>query len=529
MMNNTQIPQFDNRFLHELPGDSEAGPRRREVLGAAWSSVMPTPVAAPSVLAYSPEVADLLGLDVQDPGFAEVFGGNALYAGMQPWAANYGGHQFGHWAGQLGDGRAISLGELLADGRRWELQLKGAGPTPYSRGADGRAVLRSSIREFLCSEAMHHLGIPTTRALSLVGTGDGVVRDMFYDGHPQAEPGAVVCRVAPSFIRFGSFELPASRGDLPLLRQLVEFCIAREHPELGGSGEVLYADWFRQVCTRTAVLVAQWMRVGFVHGVMNTDNMSILGLTLDYGPYGWVENYDPDWTPNTTDAKGRRYRFGAQVAVAYWNLVRLAQALSPLFADVAPLQAGLDAFRDRHAAEERAHLVAKLGLGTFREGDDALMAQFQQLLQDGEMDMTLAFRALGDIDLADIDLTDIDSGRPLPAPLEEAFYSAQARERVLPALVEWLQRYAVRAADSGQSAQQRRAVMQAANPRYVLRNWLAQQAIDRAEQGDTAGITDLLEVMRHPYDEQPGREAFAAKRPEWARERAGCSMLSCSS
>lgn len=521
MMNDTH-PQFDNRFQRELPGDPETGARRREVLGAAWSAVMPTPVAAPHLLAYSAEVAELLGFDttvVASPEFAEVFGGNALFTGMQPWAANYGGHQFGHWAGQLGDGRAISLGELLAGGKRWELQLKGAGPTPYSRGADGRAVLRSSLREFLCSEAMHHLGVPTTRALSLVATGDTVVRDMFYDGHPQAEPGAVVCRVAPSFIRFGTFELPSARGDVTLLRQLVGFCIARDFPELQGSGEALYADWFAQVCTRTAVMVAQWMRVGFVHGVMNTDNMSVLGLTLDYGPYGWVEDYDPDWTPNTTDAQGRRYRFGTQMQVAYWNLVRLAQALSPLFAEVAPLQAGLDGFRQRYEAEERAHLVAKLGLGEYREGDTQLMTQFQQLLQDGEMDMTLAFRALASID--------IDA--PQTAPLEEAFYSPPARERVLLALTDWLQRYAVRVRAAGQPPQQRRDAMQAANPKYVLRNWLAQQAIDRAEQGDLAGITDLLDVMRHPYDEQAGREAFAGKRPEWARDRAGCSMLSCSS
>ena len=520
-MNDTS-PQFDNRFQRELPGDPEAGARRREVVGAAWSAVMPTPVAAPRLLAHSAEVADLLGFDaatVASPEFAEVFGGNALFAGMQPWAANYGGHQFGHWAGQLGDGRAISLGELLADGKRWELQLKGAGPTPYSRGADGRAVLRSSLREFLCSEAMHHLGVPTTRALSLVGTGETVMRDMFYDGHPRAEPGAVVCRVAPSFIRFGTFELPSARGDVALLRQLVEFCIARDFPELQGSGESLCADWFAQVCTRTAVMVAQWMRVGFVHGVMNTDNMSILGLTLDYGPYGWVENYDPDWTPNTTDAQGRRYRFGTQMQVAYWNLVRLAQALSPLFAEVAPLQAGLDGIRECYEAEERGHLVAKLGLGEFREGDAELMTQFQQLLQEGEMDMTLAFRAL----------VAIDVNAPEVAPLEQAFYSPTAREQVLPTLTEWLARYASRVQAAGQPPQQRRDAMQAANPKYVLRNWLAQQTIDRAEQGDLAGITDLLDVMRHPYDEQPGREAFAGKRPEWARDRAGCSMLSCSS
>lgn len=520
-MSNVNL-HFDNRFLRELPGDSETGPRRREVLGAVWSQIAPTPVIAPKLLAHSPEVAALLGFDaamVHSPQFAEVFAGNALYAGMQPWAANYGGHQFGHWAGQLGDGRAISLGELLADGQRWELQLKGAGPTPYSRGADGRAVLRSSIREFLCSEAMHHLGVPTTRALSLVATGEAVMRDMFYDGHPQAEPGAVVCRVAPSFIRFGSFELPSSRGDAALLRQLAEFCIARDFPELADAGEQRFARWFELICTRTAVMVAQWMRVGFVHGVMNTDNMSVLGLTIDYGPYGWVENYDPDWTPNTTDAQGRRYRFGTQMQVAYWNLVRLAQALSPLFEDAQPLQAGLDAFRERYDAEDRAHLVAKLGLGEFRDGDETLMAEFRELLQQGEMDMTLAFRALADV----------APTAPDVAVLDEAFYSPEARAQVLPALQEWLQRHARRVLETGQSEDERRRVMHTANPRYVLRNWLAQEAIDRAERGDPAGITELLDVMRHPCDEQPGREAYARKRPEWARERAGCSMLSCSS
>ncbi|HEY2623701.1 MAG TPA: YdiU family protein, partial [Dyella sp.] len=292
--------RFDNAFTRELPGDPETGARQRQVLGALYSRVEPTPVASPRVVAYSREMAQTLGLsesDLTSADFAAVFGGNALLEGMQPYAANYGGHQFGVWADQLGDGRAIALGEVLdAHGMRWELQLKGAGRTPYSRGADGRAVLRSSIREFLCSEAMHHLGVPTTRALSLVVTGDAVVRDMFYDGHPQEEPGAIVCRVAPSFIRFGNFELPAARGDIELLRKLVDFTIRRDFPELQGSGEALYAEWFGQVCERTAVMMAHWMRVGFVHGVMNTDNMSILGLTIDYGPYGWIDNFDPEWT-----------------------------------------------------------------------------------------------------------------------------------------------------------------------------------------------------------------------------------------
>src|SRR6476646_10668729 len=227
--------RYDNRFVETLPGDPDLSPGIRQVAGA-WSRVRPTPVPAPRLVAHSREMAATLGFseaDVASQEFALVFGGNAQWPGMDPFAANYGGHQFGHWAGQLGDGRAISLGEMInAAGERWELQLKGAGPTPYSRTADGRAVLRSSVREFLCSEAMHHLGIPTTRALSLVTTGDQVVRDMFYDGHPREETGAIVCRVAPSFIRFGSFELPASRRDEALLTQLVDFTIARDYPHL---------------------------------------------------------------------------------------------------------------------------------------------------------------------------------------------------------------------------------------------------------------------------------------------------------
>lgn len=515
--------RFDNRFVNELPGDALHDARPRQVLGACWSPVEPTPVQAPQLLAYAPEVAALLGWDaddVQTPEFAEVFGGNRLLPGMQPYAACYGGHQFGQWAGQLGDGRAISLGEVLnADGQRWELQLKGAGRTPYARHADGRAVLRSSLREFVCSEAMHHLGIPTTRALSLVATGDRVLRDMFYDGNPRYEAGAVVCRVAPSFIRFGNFEIFAARNDPATLTKLVDFTLERDFPELEGEPASRRADWFTSVCERTALLMAHWMRVGFVHGVMNTDNMSILGLTIDYGPYGWIDNLDFDWTPNTTDAEGRRYRFGYQPQIAQWNLACLAHALAPLFEDMAPLEAGLERYATVYNASNRAMTGAKLGLARLDERDWPLARNLFALMQQANVDLTIWFRALADLELE----------APSLKPLEAAFYDKEAGVQHGPALEAWLQAYAARLRADDLSPEQRRARMHQHNPRFVPRNYLTQMAIDRAEQGDMTLLQRLMAVLRQPYTDQPEESELAARRPDWARERAGCSMLSCSS
>mgnify|MGYP002787128256 CR=1 FL=1 len=511
---------FDNRFVRDLPGDPRSDDARRQVLGACWSAVRPTPVAAPQLLAHAAEVAALVGFaeaDVLTARFAEVFAGNALLRGMQPYAACYGGHQFGTWAGQLGDGRAITLGEVLTPaGERWELQLKGAGPTPYSRTADGRAVLRSSLREFLCSEAMHHLGVPTTRALSLVATGEPVLRDMFYNGNAKMEPGAVVCRVAPSFIRFGNFEILAARGDLGLLRQLVDFTIARDFPHLAADAPARVAQWFREVCERTATMLVHWMRVGFVHGVMNTDNMSVLGLTIDYGPYGVLDDFDPNWTPNTTDAHGRRYAYGRQPAIAQWNLERFAEALLPLMDGDAALVAGLEHYVDTFNAGYTAMLAAKFGLASFVGDDRHLATEGMALLEQGGMDYTLTFRALSDYpdavpadDAAAVDL------------LGDVWYSDAARAQHAAPLGAWLRRWHASAT--------RGAAMRAVNPKYVLRNYLAQQAIDAAEQGDLSVLHALHEVLRRPYDEQPSAAHFAAKRPEWARVKAGCSMLSCSS
>ncbi len=514
---------FDNAFIRELPADLQSSPGTRQVQAAAYSLVNPTPVDKPSLLAHSTEVAKLLDLDdadIESNEFLQAFSGNALLPGMQAYAANYGGHQFGHWAGQLGDGRAIALGEVvLKTGQRWELQLKGAGPTPYSRHADGRAVLRSSLREFVCSEAMHHLGVPTTRALSLITSGEDVVRDMFYSGDAKPEPGAIVCRVSPSFLRFGNFELPASRGDLKLLEQMVKFCIARDFPHLKDRGENKIGEWFLEICERSAVLMAHWMRVGFVHGVMNTDNMSILGLTIDYGPYGWLENFDPDWTPNTTDAQGRRYAYGKQPAIAQWNLSRLAGALAPLLPDHEILHAGLNRYSDLFNEKHREMNAAKLGLLDLHEGDAELVQDLFRIMQKLQIDMTLFFRILADVDLNSISLL----------PFELVFYDADLLNSDGKDLLDWLAHYATRIRLQEEVASLRRDRMNAVNPLYVPRNWLAQQAIDAAEQGDANELHTLMEVLRNPYNEQVGRERFALPRPEWARNRAGCSMLSCSS
>ena len=524
---------FDNSFVRELPADPLLDNVPRAVRNACYTRVDPTPVAAPQLLGWADAVGALLGIARPDSpagAVADVLGGNRVLPGMQPYAARYGGHQFGHWAGQLGDGRAITLAEVVgANGARHELQLKGAGSTPYSRTADGRAVLRSSVREFLCSEAMHHLGVPTTRALSLVATGDTVVRDMFYDGNPQAEPGAVVCRVAPSFVRFGNFQILAAHGELDALKRLADYVIEKHFPELGVPSPATYARWFQEICRRTATLMTNWMRVGFVHGVMNTDNMSILGLTIDYGPYGWLEGYDPQWTPNTTDAQGRRYCYGNQPQIAHWNLVQLANALYPLLEDKAPLELGLAVFAETFERTWQHSFAQKLGVNALDQpGDDALTSELFELLQEVETDCTLFFRLLAAVPLDDTAATANDGA--LIEPLRRAFY---AEDAFAPAhcgrLAGWLRRYIARVRHDAVPTSERCARMNRVNPKYVLRNYLAQQAIDALEQGDGSIAERLMAVLQRPYDEQPEHDELADRRPEWARHKPGCSALSCSS
>jgi uncharacterized protein YdiU (UPF0061 family) len=405
---------------------------------------------------------------------------------------------------------------------------------------------------------MHYLGVPTTRALSLVATGESVVRDMFYDGNPQAEMGAIVCRVAPSFIRFGSFEILAAQDEPDILRRLADYVIREHFPELSipsasahsassaASAPSIYARWFEEICRRTGLLIAHWMRVGFVHGVMNTDNMSILGLTIDYGPYGWLEGFDFQWTPNTTDAQGRRYCFGNQAQIAQWNLIRLANALAPLIEDHAALERGLAVYGETFNNTWRGMLADKLGLASLdHRDDDALIGELFDLLQQVETDMTLFFRALMEIPVdgasgssagapdsprnpADVDHMD---DRALAELFRKAFYDEQrAFEPVqLGRLAGWLRRYIARLRLDNNPSDLRYQRMSRANPKYVLRNYLAQQAIEALERGDASVITRLMEVLKHPYDEQPEHDELARRRPEWARHKAGCSALSCSS
>ena len=528
--------QFDNRFTQELSADSSTENRPRQVFDAAYSRVKPTKVAQPQLVHFSREVAELIGLTATDCGtaeFASVFGGNQLVDGMDPFAMCYGGHQFGNWAGQLGDGRAINLGEVqVGSGDHWALQLKGAGITPYSRTADGLAVLRSSVREFLCSEAMFHLGVPTTRALSLVLTGDKVLRDMFYQGNPEYEPGAIVCRVAPSFIRFGNFQIFAAREDHANLKKLVEFTMRNDFGHEGTIEPTDVAAWFFDVCQRTCEMVIHWMRVGFVHGVMNTDNMSILGLTIDYGPYGWLEGYDPGWTPNTTDAQGKRYRFGNQPLVAHWNLYQLGMALMSLVGKPEPLQEGLDKYLQQVTALSNQMMGQKLGLENFGgEDDESLKQELFEILVLTETDMTIWFRNLAQLDVQASPAEDAKlNPEATLGPLLQAYYTPQEMgEETLGKIAAWLERYRSRVLADGQDVAKRAAGMNAVNPKYVLRNYMAQQAIDQAEQGEFAEVRELLELLRNPYDEQPEKEKYFAKRPEWARHRPGCSMLSCSS
>lgn len=480
----------------------------------AWAELGPTfftdiplhPLPQPHWVGISPAAAQWAGLPdgwADVPEALDVFTGNRAHTGSVPRASVYSGHQFGVWAGQLGDGRACLLGEWRRpqDGQRIEVQLKGSGPTPYSRMGDGRAVLRSSIREFLCSEAMHALGIPTTRALCVTGSPAPVRRE-------EIETAAVVTRLAPSFLRFGHFEHFSATGQIDELRLLATHVIDRFYPQARKPGALAdsvnaYAELLRLVSLRTAALVAQWQSVGFCHGVMNTDNMSLLGLTIDYGPFQFMDGFNPAHICNHSDHQGR-YAFARQPQIAYWNLYALGQALLPLIGSQESAVAALSVYEQAFPQELQSRMRAKLGLAQATEGDRALMDDAMRLLAAHRIDHTLFWRRLA---------TAVEGD---PEPVRDLIPDRGAFDA-------WFERHLT--ALAGQNLQETATQMRRVNPKYVLRNHLGEQAIAAARQGDMSQVARLLQVLQRPFDEQPEHEQLAALPPAWAADIA----ISCSS
>lgn len=518
-MESLKKKQFTNKFISNFPGDNSGKTTPRQTPGVLYSKVNPTAVKNPKLVAWSLELASDLGVKrPEEKAEIDILAGNNINPSMYPYAACYAGHQFGNWAGQLGDGRAITLGEWEdPSNKTWELQLKGAGLTPYSRGADGRAVLRSSVREYLMSEAMHYLGVPTTRALSLVTTGEEILRDMFYDGNAAYEPGAIVMRVAPSFLRFGSFEILAARGEKENLQKLVEWTIDNYYPHIHGEDKII--QWFGEVLNKTAELMVHWMRVGFVHGVMNTDNMSIIGLSIDYGPYSFLDDYDPDFTPNTTDLPGRRYAFGNQPGIAQWNLSCLAGAIAPLLDNTDKLQEQLDSYRKIYLQKYFNMMADKLGFDKLLPSDKDLIIEIEEMLTQVQPDMTIFFQLL-------IDLPPIISEGKIYPHFSECFYD-ELNENTTAYFIQTIKKYKQRIDSNTIPKEEAMKKMRANNPRFILRNYLLHQAIEELEKGNSQLFRTLEEAIKDPYTIKD--DHFFAKRPEWASKKAGCSMLSCSS
>lgn len=517
--------KISDTFNKELPSDSNTENTRRQVFEATHSYVIPRVPSQPKLIHASKAMVEAIGLneeDINSKDFLEIFSGQNTYPKTKPYAMAYSGHQFGNWAGQLGDGRAINLFEVCHHNKRWALQLKGSGATPYSRQGDGLAVLRSSIREYLCSEAMFHLGVPTTRAMSLMLSGDDVLRDMLYDGNADYEKGAIVSRVAPTFIRFGNFELFAARQDLKNLKKLTDYTIKYFYPKLGDPSKATYVKFFEEVAKRTLEMIIHWQRVGFVHGVMNTDNMSILGLTIDYGPYGWLEDFDFGWTPNTTDRQNKRYRYGNQPNIGLWNLLQLANALYALVEETDPFEAILKEYKENFEVKSLQMMRSKLGLEVEDKNDAKLMSELEECLLLTETDMTIFFRLLANYKkgVADEGLETI----------HKAFYKPEElKDGNLEQWKVWFANYDERLCKETSSNDARKKKMNKVNPKYVLRNYMAQLAIDDADKGDYKLVSEFFELLKQPYEDQPESEKWFVKRPDWARDKVGCSMLSCSS
>ena len=488
-------------MTHILPLYAPAFARLPE---AFYSRVSPEPLHTPYWVAQNHVLAAEIDMPLADfnDDMLAYLSGSAAHYDPAPIASVYSGHQFGVYVRQLGDGRAMLLGESSdAQGRAWEWQLKGAGKTPYSRFADGRAVLRSSIREYLCSEAMHGLGIATTRALALTGSHDAVYRE-------EPETAAIVTRIAPSFIRFGHFEYLYHTGRHEQLAPLADFLIARHFPECRAA-ENPYFALFQEIARRSAELVAAWQSVGFCHGVLNTDNMSALGLTIDYGPFGFLDAYDRRHVPNHSDTAGR-YAYNEQPYVVHWNLSRLASCLLPLVSDSALIDE-LERFPELFQTAYLNKMRAKLGLQTEQKGDDELVADMFTALQSRKVDFTLFFRRLADVGNV--------HGEPLPEDLIALFHGPAESFHA------WIGRYRGRLRAENSDAAKRKARMNAANPLYVLRNYLLEQAIALAKNGDFREIERLHRCLQNPFEEKQEFADFAETPPDWA----GQICVSCSS
>jgi len=524
---------IENSFTNALPQDPITDNYTRQVTGAAYSLAKPVTFKN-TLLIHISDLAYELGFseeEIETAEFEKLVTGQKIYPETTPYAMAYAGHQFGQWAGQLGDGRAINLFEMLHKDQRWALQLKGAGPTPYSRRGDGFAVLRSSIREHLCSEAMHHLGVPTTRSLSLSLSGEQVLRDMLYDGNAAHENGAIVCRAAPSFIRFGNFELAAAQGNKEYLKNLTDYTITTYYNHITATGKEAYLEFFQEVSDRTLEMIIHWQRVGFVHGVMNTDNMSILGLTIDYGPYGWLEPYEHSWTPNTTDRQNKRYRYGAQPEIGIWNLLQLANALYELINDGPALEKILNGYKAAYQVQYLEMMKSKIGLTSSQEKDRELVATLEHHLQLHETDMTLFFRELAQV------TPQMDADKAF-VTISMAFYDLEnLSEPHQWSWLEWMDSYLKRlqleqdrsGLDGLAFAKAKQEQMNSVNPKYVLRNYISQLVIDDAEKGDYQLLNDVYRMLQNPYTDQPEFDQWYDLRPDWARSKVGCSMLSCSS
>lgn len=511
------IENIQQPFIKIFPGDFSGNLLQRNTPKVLFSTVAPAGFDHPKLIAFNKKLSEEIGLGKFEEKDLDFLVGNNLPENIKSYSTAYAGHQFGNWAGQLGDGRAILAGEITNNsGQKNEIQWKGSGATPYSRHADGRAVLRSSVREYLMSEAMFHLEVPTTRALSLAFTGEDVVRDMMYSGNPQLEKGAVVIRTAESFLRFGHFELMSSQQEHKTLQELVDFTIQNYFKEITSEGTQKYKDFFENVCKRTADLMVEWYRVGFVHGVMNTDNMSVLGLTIDYGPYSMMDEYDLNFTPNTTDLPGRRYAFGKQGQISQWNLWQLANALHPLIKDEKFLEDVLNDYGSYFWESHDKMLCRKFGFDQLLTSDEKFFTSWQGLMQDLQLDYTLFFS----------ELEKYDDQKDLRDQFENVSYTFLNEEK-LSQLDHFIKNYTSRLEKNIISKEKSLELMHKTNPKFILRNYLLYQCIEEINERKAEMLNKLTHALENPYKKI--YPEFSAKRPSDYDDISGCSTLSCSS